>query len=463
MIKFAAAYIRVSTDDQLEYSPDSQINLINDQAAKDGYTILKEHVYKDDGISGKSAEKRPGFRLMIAAAKEEPPPFERIYVWEYSRFARNQEESIVYKNLLRKNGVSVVSLKEPFGESPFAGLIERIIEWMDEFYLLNLSTEVTRGMTEKARRGEWMTKPPIGYKLENKHLVPSDEAGTIRYIFDAYANGGTFGQIALALRDESHLLKTIPASKRMVKRCLSNPVYIGHTVWKPSDGDPIDVPNTHPAIIPEETWQAVQNRLNANLREVKYVRKDSEPFMLKGLVRCPNCGATLVRLKSKYVSLQCCKYTNMSCTVSCSIRLHKMNAMVIAGLEEILTEDRFTFVPPKAELKPPEEDWDKLKKAVEQKLARAKAAYLDGAFTVDEYKQTKTELEAELSRISAKEEGDTVPDVDISAYHDTVRGVLDVVKDPDVDESVKNAALTRIIDKIVYRKKEKALDFYFIP
>lgn len=55
---------------------------------------------------------------------------------EVSRFARNQEESIVYKSMLRnKCHVDVVSISEPLIEGPFGGLIERIIEWMDEFTL----------------------------------------------------------------------------------------------------------------------------------------------------------------------------------------------------------------------------------------------------------------------------------------------------------------------------------------
>ena len=58
--------------------------------------------FYDDGISGKSVKKRGDFNRMIALAKEKNQPFDRIYVWKFSRFARNQEESIVYKNLLQK-------------------------------------------------------------------------------------------------------------------------------------------------------------------------------------------------------------------------------------------------------------------------------------------------------------------------------------------------------------------------
>ena len=124
LLKIGAAYIRVSDERQDEYSPDSQLKKIREFAAKEGTTIPDDYVFYDDGISGKSVEKRDEFNRMIALAKEKTRPFHRIYVWKFSRFARNQEESMVYKNLLRKKGVSVVSVSEPIPEGHFGSLIE---------------------------------------------------------------------------------------------------------------------------------------------------------------------------------------------------------------------------------------------------------------------------------------------------------------------------------------------------
>ena len=149
LLNIGAAYIRVSDERQDEYSPDSQLKKIREYAEKEGCVIPDEYVFYDDGISGKSVRKRESFNQMIAIAKEKNHPFDRIYVWKFSRFARNQEESMVYKNLLQKKGVTVKSVSEPIPEGHFGTLIERIIEWMDEFYLVNLGVEVTRGMTEK--------------------------------------------------------------------------------------------------------------------------------------------------------------------------------------------------------------------------------------------------------------------------------------------------------------------------
>ena len=98
----AAAYIRVSTDDQTEHSPESQLKELKDYAARHDLMIDPQHIYIDAGISGRKAAKRPQFQKMIAAAKEKPSPFGTILVWKFSRFARNQEESILYKSLLRR-------------------------------------------------------------------------------------------------------------------------------------------------------------------------------------------------------------------------------------------------------------------------------------------------------------------------------------------------------------------------
>ena len=110
-IKTAALYIRVSTDKQEELSPDSQKRLLLEYAKNHDMIVSQKYIYMENGISGRKADKRPKFQQMIAAAKSEEHPFDVILVWKYSRFARNQEESIVYKSMLhRVCGVSVVSI-----------------------------------------------------------------------------------------------------------------------------------------------------------------------------------------------------------------------------------------------------------------------------------------------------------------------------------------------------------------
>ena len=109
-MKTACAYIRVSTDKQEELSPNAQKRLILDYCKKNNYKITDEYLFIENGISGKKAEKRPQFQKMIHMAKSKEHPFDIILVWKFSRFARNQEESIVYKSLLKKSNVEVISI-----------------------------------------------------------------------------------------------------------------------------------------------------------------------------------------------------------------------------------------------------------------------------------------------------------------------------------------------------------------
>ena len=163
-MKTVCAYIRVSTDSQEEYSPDAQIRLLKEYAASHDMTIID--IYQDLGISGRNADKRPQFQDMIAMAKSKEHPYDAILVWKFSRFARNQEESIVYKSLLKKNHVDVVSVSEPLPDGVIGELVERIFEWMDEYYSIRLSGEVRRGMTQKALAGGYNSNVPIGYTKE---------------------------------------------------------------------------------------------------------------------------------------------------------------------------------------------------------------------------------------------------------------------------------------------------------
>ena len=475
-IKIGAAYIRVSSDDQLEYSPDSQLKLIRDYASREGYVIPDEYVYQDDGISGRSASKRPGFRLMIATAKSDNPQFEAIFVWKFSRFARNQEEAIMYKNLLKRRGISVRSISEPSTDSPFSSLIERIIEWMDEYYLINLSGEVRRGMSEKASRGEAMSTAPFGYTVKNKVFVPNENAETVRYIFSSYAAGQGARKIATDLGAKGVKTRRGNApDNRWVYYILTNPVYIGKIRWSTeghanysranySGENVMTVDGKHEPIIDMETWNAVQKRASARQTEVKYMRKDTEIFMLKGLIRCGNCGATLTRLSTKTPSLQCHKYAKGQCTVSHCISIKKANDAVIAALESVIQDKAFHFSPLPEKPKKVVRDWDRLITAEQHKLERAKEGYLGGAFSVAEYKETKESIENIIAKLQAGKDAEkieTEPKVDINAFSEMVSKVLVMVKAPDVSEAAKNEALRSILDKIVYNKAENRLDLFF--
>lgn len=483
LLKIGAAYIRVSDERQDEYSPDSQLKKIREYAAKDGYIIPDEYVFYDDGISGKSVKKRDSFNLMIATAKSKEHPFERIYVWKFSRFARNQQEAIVYKNLLRKIGVAVKSVSEPIPDDHFGTLIERIIEWMDEFYLINLGAEVERGMTEKVSRGEPAVYAPFGYlNAENTYIIDEESgaANVVKEIFQRYADGEKQRDIAISLGQKGIRTKrgNLPEN-RWVDYILHNPAYIGKNRWTPGGikavskrdyhNESIDIydGNWQP-LISMELWDKVQQMLNTQkMAYAKYARKSQGvEYMLKGLVRCSSCGATLAAGgtygKNNTRTMQCCNYSRGSCHSSHSIAIPKIEKAFIEGLKQALGEKKFPIIPklPKKN-KRDEVDYDKLIALEERRLVRAKEAYLAEIDTIEQYKQSKKEITEKIEELKGKKNKVVIQDVDINALADKITKAVEFIERDDVTPAAKNEVLHNIIEKIVYQKAEENLAIYF--
>ena len=475
-LKIAAGYIRVSTAEQTELSPDSQIKLIREYARKNGYIVPDEFLFRDDGISGKSADKRPAFKLMIATSKQVPRPFDVIIVWKFSRFARNQEESLVYKNLLKRNGIAVISVTEPSNsDNPFSSLIESILAWSDEYFLTNLSAEVKRGMNEKSSRGEATGKPPFGYSVQNKILVPNENAKYVKYVFDAYISGKSFREIGTALGDAGVKVNGDVPGAQAVRYILQNPAYCGKIRWTDeehpdyrSNGYQADLTvlgdGKHEPIISVEDFQKVQDRL-AKRSDVRYAREGHPVMMLKGLLRCDNCGGTLVdvtgRGKNKKPRLQCCRYSQGKCKVSHYISEEDANAAVIDGLEQVIASNTFVFAPKQAQEPTLQRDWDKLIAQEETRLKRAKSALLDGAFSNAEYKEVKASVEETIARLQAEKAKDAAPVVDAESFSPQVKEVIAVLRAPDVSGEAKNMALRSIVDKIVFNKHAGTFDIFF--
>ncbi len=472
-MKTAAAYIRVSDERQDEYSPDSQIKLIHDYAKKNGYCVPEEYIFYDDGISAKTAKKRPEFNRMIALAKEKEPPFCAILVWKFSRFARNQEESIVYKNILRKKGVQVISISEPIIDSPFGDLIERIIEWMDEYYLINLSTEVKRGMLEKASRGEAMCAPAIGYDLVNKKYIPNSDAVYVKQIFSDYLSGMPMRQIAdkysaLGLRSRKGNALEI----RTIQYMLWNPLYIGKIRWSTGEktfaknrqfDDPsiLIVDGEHEPIIDIETWNAAQEKLKKQKKLYGSYGRSQEraDWPLKGLLRCSNCGGTLTKSSDKFV--QCNKYTKgRDCKVSHHVPIHRAVEIVIEALRDCVATCNFNIAP--RELPQTSSvDYSSLIKREQQKLDRAKEAYLAGIDTVEEYKLNKAKIIGAIKEIEKQQASEITQTVSLEEFSKKVSEVIRIVTDETQSTDAKNQAFRSVLSKVVYSKPAETFTLYF--
>ena len=102
---------------------------------------------------------------MISDSKQKN--FDIVIVWKIDRFSRDKYDSVYYKNMLKKNGVSVVSATEPIDDSPEDQLMESIFEGFSVYYLKDLSMKVSSGMTENTLKGKFNGgNPTFGYYID---------------------------------------------------------------------------------------------------------------------------------------------------------------------------------------------------------------------------------------------------------------------------------------------------------
>ena len=469
----AAAYIRVSTDDQLEFSPNSQLKNIREYAKRNDIFLDDNFVFIDEGISGRKAEKRPEFMRMIATAKINPTPFDVILVWKFSRFARNREDSIVYKSMLRKQcGVDVVSISEQVGEDKTSILIEALLEAMDEYYSINLAEEVRRGMNEKFSRGGVVSPPPFGYKMgDNKFIPDVENARIVQMIFEDFLCGLGTRQIAIKLNNMGICsIKGNAFENRTVEYILTNPIYIGKfrrnlTGHDRNDrfhqsADTVIVDGKHQPIISKEIFTEVQTRILQKKNSTpKYAKTTCSDYMLKGLVRCSNCGGTLTQA-IKGASLQCSKYSHGNCNVSHSIKMDTLNDAVLEKISEDLSCDNNSILIKSQPVSHGNSLTFQLIEKERKKLIRTKDAYELGIDSLEEYSFNKNKI---LTKI--KELEHTIPQPEYELFpHEFCRKADEVMLklcSKNIAESDKNYFLNSFISEIVFNRKDMTFQIIY--
>ncbi|MCI8670161.1 MAG: recombinase family protein [Lachnospiraceae bacterium] len=480
-LKTGALYIRVSTDKQEELSPDAQKRLLLDYAQKNNIIISEDFIFLENGISGKRADKRPEFQKMIGYAKSKEHPIDVILVWKFSRFARNQEESIVYKSLLKKNNVDVISVSEPLVDGPFGSLIERIIEWMDEYYSIRLSGEVFRGMTENAMRGKYQCSSPLGYKMKDGiPVIVPEEALIIKKIFDMYAveNKGMYS-IAKELNELGYHTKTGGKfERRSIEYILKNPLYYGMVRWNYAESGMKKIKDksewiikkgSHEPIISEELWQSAASRYENEYHPKKQQPSGTYKHWLSGLVKCSACGASLSTSfgKSpngkKYMYFQCYQYRKGKCNVTHQISAIKLEKVVLDGLHRILASGNVSYEKIKKN-ESSDNDFiriNNLLSKLDTKEKRIKAAYLDGIDTLEEYKTNKSMITRERNRLlseldSLKQGTNETPEKEKENFLNEIKNIYDILAS-EADVSYKAEILRKIVKSIVYDRPNDTL------
>lgn len=284
----AVIYARYSSHSQGEQSIEGQITAARKYAELKGYTIV--HEYVDRAMTGRN-DNRDDFQRMLSDTSKKQ--FSIIIVWKVDRFGRNREEITFNKYRCRKNGVRVEYVAENMPEGPESVILESVLEGMAEYYSLQLSQNIRRGIVEGAKKHHVVGgKVPLGYRVgpDTQYEIDPDTAPIVKMIFERYAAGETMSEITNYLNEKGfRTIRGKQFTKNSLPRILSNPRYYGVYVFK----DVIWEENVIPAIIDKELFFKVQDKLNENKRMPSH-KWNYADYILTDKLFCGYCGTPML-------------------------------------------------------------------------------------------------------------------------------------------------------------------------
>lgn len=321
----AVIYARYSSDNQREESIDAQVRAIKEYGLKENLSIIK--IYADEAKTA-TTDQRPQFLQMMQDA--ELGLFQAVIVHKLDRFSRDRFDSAYYKRHLKSCGVRLYSVLENIDDSPESVILESVLEGMAEYYSKNLAREVMKGMKETAYQCKHTGgTPPLGYDVgpDKTYIINEYEAEAIRIIFEMYGFGEGYSAIIDTLNNKGFKTKTGKSfGKNSLHDILKNEKYSGVFVFnktsnkangkrnsrklKPED-EIIKVPGGCPAIIGNELWKKVAQRMVKNKKTTGcYTAKTI--YLLSGLIYCGQCGGSMLgnrakmgRNKTEYAYYEC--------------------------------------------------------------------------------------------------------------------------------------------------------------
>ena len=321
-------YLRVSTREQAEHGEGEEgfsipaqreacVRHIRDK----GWDLIDE--YADRGESARSAD-RPQLQEMLARIAEDGD-VDAVVVHKIDRLARNMEDHVAIRALLRRRSVTLASVTENLEETASGRLVEGIHALMAEFYSANLASEIKKGMAQKAKMGGWPHSAPLGYTnlretiggRQVAHIVADPErAPHITAAFGLYATGEwTLERLVQeldhrGLRNRGRRDRAVQAiGVSALANILSNKAYAGIVSW-----EGIEYSGLHQPLTDTATFNKVQDLLAA--RAARGTRERRHNHYLKGTLFCGVCGRGLSfqLAKGRYEYLYCLGQKNRNPT-----------------------------------------------------------------------------------------------------------------------------------------------------
>lgn len=305
-MKRAVVYARVSDRKQAERDlpVESQIEACRRKADELGAAVL--HVYRDDGISGRT-DHRQGFLAALEHAITAEADY--LVVWDSARFSRDQFDALLHKRRLESAGVRLIYAAMNIDRGTEEGwLADSFQQIIDEAKSRATSRDTRRSMMLAASEGYFMGgRVPFGYEAiaaagtKRRKLQPNAaEAAVVQGMFEHSARGiGAFA-IAVMLNEQGQTLRSRPWNKGTVLGILKSEVYMGDVVYNRFDRklkrpkrpeDWVRV-RAHEPLVSAERWQAVQDGLAART-PAESVTPGNARHTFAGLMKCGLCSSGL--------------------------------------------------------------------------------------------------------------------------------------------------------------------------
>lgn len=318
-----AAYCRVSSDSEDQRNSFAAQNAYYTEfiTGKENWTLVD--IYADEGITGTSAQKRPDFQRMLVDCRK--GRIDKVLVKSISRFARNTKDCLEITRELKALGISVVFEEQNIDTSAVSGeMLTAIFAACAQAESDSISKNVRWGVQKRMQNGTYLPPhQPFGYYIEDReiHIHPV-QAGYVREIFNRYLAGENVVEIAAYMKDEQRSYPELANwiwDYHTISCILRNEKYLGDSLWQKTyrtDTLPrTDVHNkgevqqyyasqTHPAIIPVDTFQRVQNLLEMRISSRSNVTNKATSFGRQIICGC--CGSNLRAKQSSGVPYYIC-------------------------------------------------------------------------------------------------------------------------------------------------------------
>jgi DNA invertase Pin-like site-specific DNA recombinase len=273
-----AVYTRKSSEEGLEQAFNS---LDAQREACEAYIKSQRHegwitlatMYDDGGISGGTME-RPALKRLLADI--EAKKIDTVVVYKVDRLTRSLSDFAKIVDVFDAQGVSFVSITQQFNTTTSMGrLTLNMLLSFAQFEREVTGERIRDKIAASKKKGLWMGgNPPLGYDVvERKLIVNEPEAERVRHIFRRYAALGSVRLLSHELDRDGIVSKARrkangepygarPFACGALYLMLQNRIYRGEIVHKDAS-----YPGEHAAIIDEELWNTVAERLSASRRD----------------------------------------------------------------------------------------------------------------------------------------------------------------------------------------------------